>query len=656
MFVPAEMSEVDIFCYQDDVEQVAQAVASLGVMHLMDANTLGKWGKDTGTAWAGRISAYTAYEARILRLMERLSISPEGAVCRGRLDPRGDVTHMAERLDAVQGQVNTLTERSSSLRREIERWELISRSLTILEPLSISLADLRTLEHLHMVAGTIPQENLVRLQASLFRIPYCIIPLYRQESRVLVFAFCAHEHAPILDRALESAFLDPLSLPEEYGGTAHEVREQVADRVAAEKQALQDTQEATRKLADELEPELREMLARVRGDNAMAEAMAHFGYRDQVYLIAGYVPTDEVPRLREAVEDVAGGRVTFEESAPHGPGQRTVPTLLRNGPLLRSMEALVATYGVPGYEEIDPTPLVGVTFAVMFGVMFGDLGAGFVLALIGALLVTRAVPSLRRFAAAGVLLLACALSSSVFGALYGSVFGIEGLIPSLWLRPLDDIPRLLLTAVGFGAVMLNIGFVAHLATAARQKAFVQALFDKNGVAGLLLYWSLGAMVLLPALGHATPWWAAILAALLSLALLASEPLTRWMLGQRPLIESNLGEYLVQAFFEVFEALISYVSNTLSYVRLGAFAVAHAGLNMVVFILADLLAGGALGSVLRVVVIVLGNLAIIGFEGLIVAIQTLRLEYYELFGKFYKGSGVPFKPLTLPAIECEAEGA
>jgi V/A-type H+/Na+-transporting ATPase subunit I len=656
MFVPAEMSEVDIFCYQDDVEEVAQAVASLGVMHLMDANTLGKWGRDTATAWSGRIGAYAAYEGRILRLMERLDISPEGAVCRGRLDPRGDVTHMAERLDAIQGQVNALSERASELRREIERWQLISRSLTILEPLSISLADLRTLEHLHMVAGTIPQENLIRLQASLFRIPYCIIPLYRQESRVLVFAFCANEHAPILDRALESAFLDPLALPQEYGGTAHEVREQVADRIAAETQALEDTRESRQGLADELTPELREMLARVRGDRAMAEAMAHFGYRDEVYLIAGYVPTDEVPRLRQAVENVAEGRVTFEESSPLGPGQRTVPTLLRNGPLFRPMEALVATYGVPGYEEIDPTPLVGITFAVMFGAMFGDLGSGLVLTLVGALLAARAVPRLSRFTSQGVLLLACGLLSSLFGALYGSVFGMEGLVPSLWLNPLSDIPRLLITSVAFGAVVLNIGFLAHLATAARQKALLEVLFDKNGVTGFLLYWSLGLLVLMPALGYGTPWWVAILAVLLSLVLLASHPLTRWMLGARPLIEGNLGEFLVQSFFEVFEALISYVSNTLSYVRLGAFAVAHAGLNMVVFILADLLAGGAFGSVLRIAIIVLGNLAIIGFEGLIVAIQTLRLEYYELFGKFYSGSGVPFKPLSLPAMECEVEGA
>jgi len=655
MFIPAEMSEVDIFCYQDDVEQVAQTVAGLGVMHLMDANALGKWAEDTGTAWSGRIGTYTAYEGRILQLMGRLGISEENAVCEGRLDPRGDVTRIAERLDAIQAQVNSLSEKAAHLRREIERWGLISRSLTILEPLSISLADLRTLEHVHMVAGTLPQENLARLEASLFRIPYSIIPLYRQGDRVLVFAFCAQEHAPILERALESAFLDPLALPEEYSGTAHDVRAQVEERIVLESQELEETEAGLRRLAEDVAGELREMLVRAQGDHAMAEAMAHFGYRDQVYLIAGYVPTDEVARLREAVEAVAGGRVTFEESAPEGPGQRTVPTLLRNGPLFRPMEALVSTYGVPGYDEIDPTPLVGVTFAFMFGAMFGDLGSGLVLALLGALLAARLVPALERLAGTGVLFLVCGLSSAVFGALYGSVFGIEDLIPALWLRPLDDIPRLLLASVGFGVVVLNVGFGAHLVTAARQKALLETLFDKNGVAGLLLYWSLAGLVLLPALGFGMPWWLAGVAVVLAGCLLAAEPLTRWMLGRKPLLTAPLGEYLVQAFFEVFEAVVSYLSNTLSYVRLGAFAVAHAGLSMVVFILADKLAGSPAGGVLRIIVLVLGNIAIIGFEGLIVAIQTLRLEYYELFGKFFKGAGVPFKPLTLPPIECGPEG-
>ena len=289
----------------------------------------------------------------------------------------------------------------------------------------------------------------------------------------------------------------------------------------------------------------------------------------------------------------------------------------------------------------------------MFGIMFGDLGQGLVLALVGALLAFKLVPvQMANASGIGAILLACGLSSSLFGVLYGSFFGLEDILPHVWLKPMDDILTLLLSAVAFGVVILNIGYACHLATAARQGALKSAIFDKNGFAGLLLYWTLGALVLLPLLGLHAPGVLYVLALLLVMALYLGEPLTNLVSGQRPLVHGSRFEFAVQAFFELFEVLIGYVSNTLSYVRLGAFAVAHAGLSMVVLILAEMLGGGGEGvSFAQVFIIVVGNIAIIGFEGLIVAIQTLRLEYYELFGKFFTGEGVPFKPLTLPDADC-----
>jgi V/A-type H+-transporting ATPase subunit I len=180
-----------------------------------------------------------------------------------------------------------------------------------------------------------------------------------------------------------------------------------------------------------------------------------------------------------------------------------------------------------------------------------------------------------------------------------------------------------------------------------------AVFDKNGIVGLALYWTLWGIVISIALGRSVPGILFGLALLWIVVLFLAEPLTNVLQRRRPIFEGRLAETMVQSFFELFEALIGYVSNTLSYVRLGAFAVAHAGLSMVVFMLADMLGTGPSMIVVRAIVIVLGNLAIVGFEGLIVAIQTLRLEYYELFGKFYAGEGVPFTPLVLPDIECEA---
>ncbi len=655
MFVPAEMSEVDIFVFENDIEVVAQTVASLGVMHLLDANALGKWAENVSSEWAGRASAYRGQERRVLELLHQLGIEEAFRPCEGKLDVAKDLAVLEGELSEIESRVNSLREKEAGLKHELEHWRMVAKSMELLAPLSVSISDLRQSSQLHMVAGTIPSENLARLEASLFRVPYSIIPVHYYDGRVLIFAFCAEEHAPILDRALESAFLDPLALPSEYSGTAQEVLEQVSRQIEDAQAKLDELAKERQRLIEEVAPRLLSMLARIRRNAVIADAMAHFGHREHVYLIAGWVPKDRVKELREAIERAAEGRATIEENPSRAFRERVqVPTLLRNAKLFRPVEALVTTYGTPGYREIDPTPLIAVTFTLMFGIMFGDLGHGLVLAAIGLLLASRLVPQLSKQAGIGLILIACGLSSSVFGLLYGSFFGMEGVIPHLWLKPMHDILTLLMASVVLGVVILNIGFGCRLFAAARQGHFVEAIFDKNGLVGLLLYWGLVAIVLLIATGGAIPEWLFVEVMLCVFALFFSEPLTRLLEGKRPLVQGSALELGVQAFFELFEALISYISNTLSYVRLGAFAVAHAGLSTVVFLLADMIGSGSSGSVGRAAVIVFGNIFVIGFEGLIVAIQTLRLEYYEFFGKFFKGDGIPFRPLSLPSVECRVQ--
>jgi V/A-type H+-transporting ATPase subunit I len=122
-------------------------------------------------------------------------------------------------------------------------------------------------------------------------------------------------------------------------------------------------------------------------------------------------------------------------------------------------------------------------------------------------------------------------------------------------------------------------------------------------------------------------------------------------GHRPLYEGGFFTYLIQAAVELFEVVISLLSNTLSYVRVGAFAVAHGGLSAAIFILAELF-GGFLGPIGYWFVVIGGNLFIVGFEGLIVGIQTMRLSYYEFFGKFFTGGGMRFEPLVLTPTKSE----
>ena len=162
-------------------------------------------------------------------------------------------------------------QRREELRRDIERWELVTRSLEVLAPLSISLSDLQHLKYLHVAAGTIPAENISRLDASLFRIPYKIIPVYQHKSGVLIFAFCAEEHAPILERALESAFLTPLSLPLNMTGHQWVLTKVSQPRGCRRQRDVEREQESWPPPRYELQA----MLSRVRSD-ARSQTMSHF--------------------------------------------------------------------------------------------------------------------------------------------------------------------------------------------------------------------------------------------------------------------------------------------------------------------------------------------------------------------------------------------
>ncbi|MHB9032364.1 MAG: V-type ATP synthase subunit I [Anaerolineae bacterium] len=653
MFVPAEMSEVDIFVYENDIEMVAQTVASLGIMHLLNPEALGDWAASVGSEWAGRIATYSAQERRLIDVLGQLNIPIKSQPMPPQLRPAEDVAPIEEALQHAEASVRELRNRHDDVRRDLEHWELVAKSLLVLEPLSISLSDLSHMEHLHVVAGTIPPENLARLEASLFRIPYTIIPVYNHKHGELIFAFCSEEHAPILDRALESAFLDPLELPTEYGGTPQEVLAKVDENVKQGHAQLAEIETNFKALSDQLSTELLSLLTQVRGDRAIADAMSHFGHRGHVYLVAGWVPKDHVAELHSAIDRVTENRATVEENSPYVAGQQLkVPTLLRNVRLFRPAESLVTIYGTPDYNELDPTPLLAVTFVIMFGAMFGDLGQGMVIALSGLVLMRRWIPQVANLASVGAILFACGLSSSVFGLLYGSFFGLETVIPHLWLKPMNSIMSLLLASVIFGVVVINIGFIFRMLTAIRAKSWKDAIVDRNGIIGVLLYWGLGGIVVYTVIGRHIPIALDILVPLLSIALFLAKPLTRMLKQQKPVFEGSVGESLIQSFFEFFETIISYISNTLSFVRLGAFAVAHMGLSMAFVILSQMVDTSTHIAVMGVFILIVGNLFILGLEGLIVGIQTLRLEYYELFGKFFNGGGVPFKPLTLPSVKYE----
>ena len=283
------------------------------------------------------------------------------------------------------------------------------------------------------------------------------------------------------------------------------------------------------------------------------------------------------------------------------------------------------------------------------------LGQGLVLLLGGLLLYKKKGMNLAA-------IVSCAgIFSTLFGFLYGSFFGFEDtVIPHIWLSPKEAMMTLpiigqmntvFVVAIVFGMFMILTAMVLHIRVSMKNKD-AEGWFDPNGVAGFIFYGALAAVLILVMSGHVLPA-GIVLAVVFGLPLLAmffKEPLAARLEKKGSGIEGGIGMYLVQSFFEMFEVLLSFFSNTLSFVRVGAFAVSHAAMMEVVLMLAGFEGGSG-----NWLVIVLGNIFVCAMEGLIVGIQVLRLQYYELFSRYYKGTGREFTPYQMNVNQNEMLG-
>jgi vacuolar-type H+-ATPase subunit I/STV1 len=378
-----------------------------------------------------------------------------------------------------------------------------------------------------------------------------------------------------------------------------------------------------------------------KGYEEVLKAMRMAASSAKAVFITGWMDARDKNRLTAILRDVCGERFIVScERDPHA------PVRLMNARLLRPFELIVRTMGMPANTEIDPTPLAAVTFVLVFGLMFGDLGQGLVLAMTGLVLKFFAKKGGREdLNQAGGILFACGLSAAVCGVLYGSLFSNEHLIPALWLRPSENIMRLFYATILMGAAVIVVGLFVNIVNNLINADYQEALLEKKGAAVFVLYgavvlmavryvnsrqapaaWEIGAFVIAPLLVF-------VLRGLIGPVLFKSA---------RP---HDIAEYAVETVMEVVEIALSMFANTISFIRVGAFALSHAGLSIVTYTLAGM-AGPGLESPGAIAVVIAGNIFIIGFEGLIVGIQSMRLEYYEFFSKFYRGDGVQFSPFVL----------
>ena len=350
--------------------------------------------------------------------------------------------------------------------------------------------------------------------------------------------------------------------------------------------------------------------------------------------LSGWVPASKLKDVAGALAEAGGTVVTL----PNPPGVPP-PTLVRGPPLRRSVAPLVQTYGTVPYADIDPVWLAWAGYVLMFGMMFGDVGEGAFLVAVAVALRAGWPRWARRFRQAWPFVGGAGLMAAVFGLLYGDCFGPTGLVPTVWLNPLDQPDTLLAVAVGVGAVLLAGAYALGMINRWREGGWPSMLYSPSGVAGTGLF--LGAGV------AAGGWYfrdrmllaAGGVVALVGLALAAAGFIAEAGSG---------GGGVITVAFELFDLVVRLGSNVISFTRLAAFGLTHAALGLVVWEGAQALwRHGGPSAAGAVAVFAVGTAVAFSLEALVAAIQALRLEYYELFSRVFVDRGRPFRPWHMP---------
>ncbi len=644
MFFPQAMTEVELIVPAKDLLAVTKVLSGHGIFQQVDSSYLSPEIKSTATnTWQEKATAYAALERRVLNIMQALSIE-EGNPPKTGFDSLAQVEAAGPVVDKIEQEVKKITELASEETKKVEQMRSILNQLEPVADVDLDISALRKPNFLYSLLGTMPVANMERLQTSLTRVPYVFLPLRQENQNAVVWLVGAKNNSDILERAARSAYLNPLSLPDDYQGTPAAIIKTVHKNIDESQKTIEAQKARIAQVGGTYQKQLQEMLWEIRASRMLTDAITRYGRLQYTYLVVGWAVATKIEDLKQRIKQTS--KETMIEAYPtkrYG-DNLNVPVFLQHAKILAPFEMLVTTYARPRYGEIDPTWLIAITFPLLYGAMFGDLGQGLVLALLGWLLSSRKVKALRSMASLGGLITACGLVAAVFGLLYGSVFAFEDVIHPIWIRPTENILTILIIAIGAGLVILSIGFLLGIYNAWRMKEWSKMLLDHNGIVGLVFYWSLLGLVGTAAGLLPIPTIVFIvLLAISGFVIMFAEVFKHLMEGHRPLIEGGLGTYFIQAFFELFEAVITYVSNSLSYVRVGAFAVAHGGLSTAIVGMASM---GGTGTIGFWIVIIVGNIIILGLEGLIVGIQTMRLSYYEFFSKFFTGGGARFEPLSL----------
>lgn len=649
MLKPVRMKYIRALVLSRDERAVLRSLGRAGVVQLSSARAddAAPIAAPDNSAEIARCDALVASADELLKGFAEL----EAPTSPNALGEGIDVSHLPlgeieANLARIAQQMAEAGKRVAEKSSRCDSVRAVAEQLESFRDVNLPFSELGNFSFLHFSIGSIPTDKVEALNDAVAG-NVVLLPLPRAGARTAIVAATSRTGRFALATELENAGFRSETVDLAGGGTISEAVGKARGELADASAALDEANLVRHGIASKFGPEVRSYRAAALAEKQVLEAESRFSRTSQTVQLQGWAPENDAQGVADKIREVTDGRSVVEILDPAQVPDVPVPVLLRHNWFLRPFEMLVAGYGMPGYNELEPTLFVAITYLLMFGMMFGDVGHGLVLVLAGLATVLTAKQGKSRDV--GALVAMAGGASMLFGAVYGSFFGLPSFQKfALWKEPLNDAPGIMKLAVACGVLVISSGIVLNVVNRIRKGDWGGAFFSGFGVVGALFYWGvLGLAIKTLATNKSCFSGVAV-------ALVVVVPLVAWALykpvklalSKKRAEGEGVGQSFMEACIGTFENVLSYMANTISFVRLAAYALSHAAVLMATFMMADGVSKVDPTGLGRLFVIIAGNALAIVLEGMVAAIQALRLEYYEFFGKFFAGDGEEFKPFKV----------
>lgn len=537
-------------------------------------------------------------------------------------------------IDEVNEKLKEFDAKIKKAENEKAESELIVSQLEPMRGTNAELEKIFDMEYVEARYGRMPKEYFEKVKTFLTNIDAIYIPVYENKDYAWLMYFAPDEKIAKADRIFNSMYFERITVSKKAYGQPEKAYEYFVKKSGEHQQTIEDIKAEKRKfftgVCDDFFGAGKLISTRYKIRNLRKYAAK----TNNMFYICGWVTEKDFLKIKPKLDEDKS--VMYEVSDGPETGSFSEPPIkLENKKIFKPFEWFLEMYALPRYNEFDPTVLMAITYTLIFGVMFGDVGHGLCLSLIGGLLYKFKKVTL------GKIMIPIGISSAIFGVLYGSVFGNEEILPALLIRPMENstsITTMLYSTVGLGGIIILMSMIANIINGIRQKDIKRIFFSQNGVAGMIMYGGIlaGIVSMLMKKSLFTPLYIILVIVLPIIVIFLQDPLAALVCGKK---DDKFS--MVDNSFEFLEIMLSFVTNTISFIRIGAFALNHAGMMMAVFVIS-----GMFRNTGSVITLVLGNALVMVLEGLVVGIQVLRLEFFEMFSRYYTGGGKKFTPVEI----------